>query len=242
MDEAVKILKEARKVAVLTGAGISKESGLDTFRDTDGSGLWSQYNPMDLATPQAFGRDPQLVWDWYNFRRNKAFEAFPNPGHETLAKWETRFDEFLLVTQNVDGLHQRAGSSKILCLHGNLLDTRCLESDTVIYKPDPFEKVPPYCKCGSMLRPHIVWFGEALPFGAMERAVEACSQADVLLVVGTALAVYPAASMVPYALSAGVPVIEINPESSDFSSRTIHLQGASGEILPKLDEAAFGES
>lgn len=234
-DEAAKVLNKAKKVVILTGAGVSKESGLDTFRDAKGDGLWSQYNPMELATPQAFQRDPDLVWNWYNFRRDKAFEARPNPGHEIIAAWEKKFDEFLLVTQNVDGLHQRAGSKKVICLHGNLLQVRCLKSGKTLTKEEPFESVPPYCQCGSMLRPDIVWFGEALPEGAMEKSLDATLEADVLLVAGTSLQVYPAASLVPYALQRGIPVIEVNVEQSDFSSKTCFLSGPSGEVLPKLD-------
>jgi len=237
MEEAIAHLRNAQKLVVLTGAGISKESGLDTFRDSEGDGIWSRYNPMDLATPQAFNKDPELVWNWYNWRREKAFEALPNPGHVTVSEWESQYPEFLLVTQNVDGLHQRAGSKKILCLHGNLLEVRCLKTDEILARPDSFPQVPPYCKCGSMLRPHIVWFGESLYPGTMETAINAAKNADVLVVIGTSLAVYPAASMVPYALNQGVPVIEINPEKSDFSERTIFIQGQSGVVLPILQNA-----
>ncbi len=237
MEEAAEHLRTARKVVLLTGAGISKESGLDTFRDSEGDGIWSHYNPMELATPQAFKKDPELVWNWYNWRREKAFQALPNPGHETLVEWERQYPEFLLVTQNVDGLHQRAGSRKIVCLHGNLLEVRCLRTDKVLNRPNSFQTVPPLCKCGSMLRPHIVWFGEALYPGTMETAISAVRNADVLVVVGTSLAVYPAASMVPYALNEDVPVIEINPERSDFSNSTIFLKGPSGTILPDLQRA-----
>ncbi len=237
MEEAAEHMRTAQKLVVLTGAGISKESGLDTFRDSEGDGIWSRYNPMELATPQAFRRDPDLVWNWYNWRREKAFEASPNSGHEIVFKWESQYSEFLLVTQNVDGLHQRAGNRKIISLHGNLLDVRCLKTDKILSRPDSFQDVPPHCKCGAMLRPHIVWFGESLYPGTMETAVNAARNADVLVVVGTSLAVYPAASMVPYALNQGVPVIEINPEKSDFSDQTIFLQGQSGVVLPKLYKA-----
>tara|TARA_Y100000589_G_scaffold155102_1_gene147682 strand:+ start:461 stop:1183 length:723 start_codon:yes stop_codon:yes gene_type:complete len=237
MEEAVQYLRSARRVVLLTGAGISKESGLDTFRDSEGDGIWSRYNPMELATPQAFNKDPELVWKWYNWRREKAFKAMPNAGHEVLAEWENQYPEFLLVTQNVDGLHQRAGSRKIVCLHGNLLEVRCLETDRVLNRLDSFKTVPPFCHCGSMLRPHIVWFGEALYPGTMETAINAVKNADILVVVGTSLAVYPAASMVPYAINEEIPVIEINPEKSDFSNHTIFLKGESGTILPNLQKA-----
>lgn len=236
MQEAVQILKKAEKVVILTGAGISKESGLDTFRDSENDGIWSRYNPMELATPEAFDKDPQLVWDWYDWRRNKAFEAEPNAGHLTLVEWEKQFQDFLLVTQNVDGLHQRAGSQRMLCLHGNLLEVRCLRTDQVMDRSNTFDNVPPYCACGSMLRPNIVWFGEALPVGVMEQAIDLASCADVLVVIGTSLVVYPAANMVPYALDAKIPVIEINPQRSNFSDATIFLEGESGKILPALQE------
>jgi len=235
--KAVEALKNSRKLLVLTGAGISRESGLDTFRNQGDDGLWGRYNPMELATPEAFSRDPQLVWNWYAFRRETASKAEPNPGHHTLAEWERVFPEFLLVTQNVDGLHQRAGSRKILCLHGNLFEVRCMHSSQVFKKSGPLAECPLKCRCGAMFRPHIVWFGENLFPGVMENAMQAASESDLLLAVGTSLVVYPAAGLVPLALEQGTPVIEINPEPSDFSNKTLHLQGKSGEILPRLQEA-----
>lgn len=234
LDQAAKLLKEARSVVVLTGAGVSSESGIDTFRDSKNSGLWSRYNPQELASPYAFARDPKLVWEWYEWRRNKARDAKPNQAHEIIARWEQEFSNFLLVTQNVDGLHQRAGSTKIICLHGNATEVRCTRTKEVFPKPDPFQEVPPYCQCGSMLRPNIVWFGESLPAGAMESAYEAVETCDVLVVVGTSLVVYPAANLVPTAIQRSVPVVEINLEPTDFSQGSISLTGKAGEILPEL--------
>jgi NAD-dependent deacetylase len=235
LRRAVKVLLKAQSVVVLTGAGVSAESGIDTFRDSKGSGLWSRYNPQELATPQAFSADPELVWKWYEWRRDRARTASPNPAHRVISSWENRFKSFLLVSQNVDGLHQRAGSKKIICLHGSATEVRCTRSTKVFLKPDAFEQIPPYCLCGSMFRPNIVWFGESLPPGAMESAYERISNCDALVVVGTSLAVYPAANLVPTALQYGIPVIEINVEAGDFSSRTISLLGKAGEVLPDLD-------
>jgi NAD-dependent deacetylase len=236
IKEAAQHLKSAKKVVVLTGAGISKESGIDTFRDKDDTGLWSKYNPMDLASPIAFNKDPKLVWDWYHWRRKKARAAKPNPAHEVVAKWESRFDEMFLVTQNVDGLHQRAGSKNLVCLHGNIWETRCSNTDKVLEKYETFDEVPPYCKCGAMLRPNIVWFGESLAPGVMELSYEKVLNSDVLVVIGTSLVVYPAAGIVPHALQAGVKVIEVNPDQSDFSSQTLFLKGRAGEVMPELDK------
>ena len=221
---------------MLTGAGVSAESGIDTFRDSENSGLWSRYNPHELATPNAFARDPKLVWEWYEWRRAKARSAQPNQAHEIIAMWEGRFPAFLLVTQNVDGLHQRAGSTRMLCLHGNATEVRCTASGQIFYRPNPLDELPPRCQCGAMLRPNIVWFGEALPLGAMETAFEAVAECDVLVVVGTSLAVYPAASLVPGAMQKSIPVIEINTQTTDFSSRSISLIGKAGELLPLLNE------
>lgn len=236
IHQAAEVLSQARSVVVLTGAGVSAESGIDTFRDSKNSGLWSQFNPHELATPQAFAKDPKLVWEWYEWRRDKARSAQPNKAHEVIAEWENQYPSFLLVTQNVDGLHQRAGSSHILCLHGNATEVRCTLSAQIFSRPDPFDELPPRCRCGALLRPNIVWFGESLPSGAMETAYAAVENCDLLVVVGTSLVVYPAASLVPAAIQKSIPVIEINTEPTDFSSRSISLIGKAGELLPRLND------
>jgi NAD-dependent deacetylase len=235
LQEAAALLSQARAVTVLTGAGISKESGIETFRDKK-DGLWSRYDPMTLASPESFAENPELVWKWYCHRRDQVNQTGPNEGHKVIAKWESRYKDFLLVTQNVDGLHEKAGTQKIVKLHGTLWEARCTKTGKVLSFVEEPETIPPYCKCGSLLRPNIVWFGEALPSGAIEQSVEHVLKSDVLVVVGTSLVVYPAASLVPYALQAGIPVIEVNPEQSEYSELCISLRGKSGEVLPELDK------
>ena len=234
MEQARQWLKKASKIAVLTGAGISAESGVPTFRGP--RGMWRRLRPEDLATPGAFARDPKLVWEWYAWRRGLIAETKPNAGHRALARLEERTGEFALVTQNVDGLHDRAGSRNILKVHGDIWDVRCLECGNESREERlKFPELPPRCACGGMLRPGVVWFGEGLPAGvwdAAERAVEAC---DVMLVVGTSAVVYPAAGLVPLAKAAGAKVIEINLEETPFSaSLDKSFRGKAGELLPEL--------
>jgi NAD-dependent deacetylase len=189
-----------------------------------------------LATPGGFARDPKLVWEWYDWRRDVVSKAEPNPGHYALAQLETEVTEFTLVTQNVDGLHRRAGSRNILEVHGSLWRTRCTgckeeREDMRIPLPD----VPPHCHCGSMLRPAIVWFGESLPGDVWHNAEEAARRADVFLVVGTSAVVYPAASLAPLAKSSGARVIEINTDATPISGLVdCSLRGPSGELLPLI--------
>lgn len=233
MSDAAHALARARSVSVLTGAGTSAESGLATFRGT--GGWWRNLDPMTLATPDAFARDPKLVWEFYQHRRERALEAMPNAGHETLAAMESAFEAFTLVTQNVDGLHHRAGSKNVITLHGDLWTVRCVAEGTS--REDrrvPLLELPPACACGALLRPGVVWFGEPLVPGVMEAATRAVLASEVLLVVGTSCVVYPAAGLVPAALSRGVRVFEVNTErAADFAGVTSIL-GKSGEVLPEL--------
>lgn len=224
-------LAEAESVAVLTGAGISAESGVPTFRGV--GGLWRNYRPEDLATPEAFDRDPSTVWQWYLWRRGLIDAAEPNAGHRALVAMEQRQARFTLITQNVDGLHDRAGSRRILKVHGDIWQIRCVacpyqRRDRALEYPI----LPPPCpECGAPMRPGVVWFGEALPRIVWAEAERAVSQADVLLVVGTSAQVYPAAGLIGTARF----VIEVNMEATPFSTRAgIVLQGPSGEILPAL--------
>jgi NAD-dependent deacetylase len=221
-------------VAVLTGAGVSAESGIPTFRGA--GGFWKDYRPEDLATPEAFARDPRLVWEWYDWRRQLIAKAAPNPAHFALAHLETRKPRFTLITQNVDGLHDRAGSRRILKLHGDIWRMRCTVCGA--NWPDrraPLPKIPPHCQCGGLARPGVVWFGEALPDGMMQEAEHAARSAAVFLVIGTSAVVYPAAGLVPYARQSGAKVIEINPEATPFSGMVdCALQGPAGELLPEL--------
>jgi NAD-dependent deacetylase len=234
LEQAREWLAEAGSVAVLTGAGISAESGIPIFRGADG--LWNNYRPEDLATPEAFARDARLVWEWYNWRREVIARAEPNAAHRALVQLEIRKPRFTLITQNVDGLHDRAGSGKILKLHGDIWRMRCTECGA--NWPDrrvPLPKMPPHCGCGGLARPGVVWFGEPLPEGMMKEAEHAAAAAQVFLVIGTSAVVYPAASLVPYATRAGAKVIEINTEPTAFS-KTVDcaLQGPAGELVPKL--------
>jgi len=234
LEQARDWLTQAKSVAILTGAGISAESGVPTFRGA--GGLWKDHKAEDLATPEAFARDPRLVWEWYNWRREIIAKAAPNPGHKALVQIEIRKPRFTLITQNVDGLHDMAGSGKILKLHGDIWRMHCLDCKANFpNRRVPLPKMPPHCACGGMARPGVVWFGEPLPEGMMKEAEHAASSAEVFLVVGTSAAVYPAASLVPYAKQAGAKVIEINTEPTSMSKVVdCVLQGPAGELLPKL--------
>lgn len=228
-------LRKARFVAALTGAGVSAESGLATFRDAP-TGLWARFDPHELATPSAFARNPQLVWDWYAWRRKCVAQARPNAGHAALAELELRAREFVLITQNVDGLHQRAGSRNVVELHGNIARVKCSREGTIVVNWETAANAVPRCaNCGALLRPDVVWFEERLPEPALAAAEDAAHRCDVLLVVGTSAEVYPAAALPVLAQRSGAMVVEINPQTTALSATADHvLRGAAGAVLPAL--------
>jgi NAD-dependent deacetylase len=238
--ELARRLRRAHRVAVLTGAGVSAESGIPTFRDAQ-TGLWAQFRPEELATPEAFRRHPCRVWEWYAYRRERATSVQPNAGHRALAELERCIGEFTLITQNVDGLHQRAGSRNVLELHGNILRTKCFEENVVVTEWADSGEVPPRCpRCGGLLRPDVVWFGEALPEAALEKARRAAAESEVFLSIGTSAQVYPAAGLIDEALAGLAYTVEINPDPTPYSHRVVHaLSGPAGSILPALLKAAF---
>ncbi len=235
LARAADALRKAKHVCVLTGAGISAESGIPTFRDAL-TGLWANFNPEDLATPEAFERDPKFVWDWYEFRRELIRQAEPNPGHFALAELAGRVPRFTLVTQNVDGLHQRAGSKGVLEYHGNILRDRCCVEQVIADRSEDSRHGLPRCAaCGGLLRPDVVWFGEAIPRGPMLAAADAAESCDVFLSIGTSSLVYPAAGLAESALRAGATVIEVNPDRTDLSPvADVVLGGQSGLLLPQI--------
>ena len=227
-------LRGAERVVALTGSGVSAESGVPTFREAQ-TGLWERFDPLELATPEAFARDPRLVWDWYEWRRRLVEGAEPNQGHLALAELERRLPNLTLVTQNVDGLHQRAGSGEVVELHGNILRSRCSWEGTVIDDYEPGEAPPPCPNCGAPLRPDVVWFGEALPAEAFEAASEAARACDLLLSAGTSSLVYPAAALPFDALERGAVLVEVNPDETPLSAHADYvLRGPAGEVLPEL--------
>lgn len=234
ISQARQWIQAARTVAVLTGAGVSAESGVPTFRGA--GGLWRQYKPEELATPAAFARDPRLVWEWYDWRRQMIARAQPNPGHRALVRLEHAKQRFTLITQNVDGLHERAGSRRVVKLHGDIWLLRCIAcARSVRDERAPLPELPPRCECGGLMRPGVVWFGEPLPPGAWDAAEQAARSAEVFLVVGTSAVVYPAAGLVPLAKASGARLIEVNLEETPFSAGLdCCLRGPAGEILPGL--------
>lgn len=228
-------LRAANHVAVLTGAGISAESGVPTFREAQ-TGLWAQYDPQELATPQAFQRNPRLVWEWYAWRRELVSQAAPNPGHVALVELAALVPKFTLITQNVDGLHQRAGSQGVICLHGNILETKCLTQAHVLDNWPESEDLPPTCPtCGSLLRPNVVWFGENLPMAALNTAVTAAESCDVFFTIGTSALVQPAASLPLRAAERGATLVEVNPQPTPLTRFVdFALSGPAGIVLPAL--------
>lgn len=228
-------LRAAQRVVVLTGAGVSAESGVPTFREAQ-TGLWARHRPEDLATPAAFRRNPRLVWEWYAWRRELVQRAQPNPAHRALVALEQRVPHYALVTQNVDGLHQRAGSREVIELHGNLTRTKCYEEDTAVDRWEETGEVPPRCpRCGGHLRPDVVWFEEALPAAALAAATARSAECEVFLCVGTSAVVHPAAQLPLIARDRGAMLVEINPGATALTPQAHHvLAGPAGVVLPAL--------
>ncbi len=240
-DDLIRKLRNSNRIVVLTGAGVSQESGLRTFRDAQ-TGLWAQYKPEELASPEAFHRDPKLIWDWYSWRREAVKAVRPNAGHYALAKMEQCIPKFTLITQNVDNLHRMAGSQNLLELHGNIQRVRCADCYMFTETWEDDSELVPRCKvCGGLLRPDVVWFGETLPRDQLEAAVEAARSCEAFFSIGTSGVVQPAASLAFAAHNRGAVVVEINAERTPLTPKADYfLQGKSGEILPPLVEAVWG--
>jgi NAD-dependent deacetylase len=241
LNAAARLIAGARRCAALTGAGVSADSGVPTFRDAQ-TGLWSKFDPARLASPEGFRADPRLVWRWYAWRRQLVAAAAPNAGHLALAQASRHFERFALITQNVDGLHARAGSRDVIELHGNILRTKCFAECGIRYD-DPGQLPagePPRCPhCGEWLRPDVVWFGEALNPGVLARAEEAASACDLMLVVGTSGLVYPAAGLPALARASGARVVVVNPNRSELDDLAeVVVRAPAAKALPALLAAA----
>ncbi len=232
-DALVDALRQASHVCVLTGAGVSAESGVPTFRDAQ-QGLWAEYDPLKLATPEGFADDPSLVWKWYAWRRELIADVAPNPGHVAIATLENLVPRVSLVTQNVDGLHQRAGSRNVIEFHGNIFVNRCFRDGHRVDASLGGE--PPACPdCGGPVRPGVVWFGEMIPDAARDASFEAAAACDAFLSVGTSSTVQPAAGLIEIAAGSGATTVEINPEPTAYAGRVdFALAGPSGVVLPEL--------
>ena len=231
----ISALRQSSSTTVLTGSGISAESGVPTFREAQ-IGLWARFDPQELATPEAFARDSALVWEWYEWRRKLVAQSRPNPGHLAIAEMQHLIPNVTLVPQNVDGLHQEAGSRRVIELHGNIMRTKCSVEDTTVEVFEGGGPPPPPCpSCGAPLRPDVVWFGEMLPQVALEEASMAARGADLLLSVGTSSLVYPAAGLPLEALDNGATVVEINPSETPLTPHADYaLRGLAGDVLPRL--------
>jgi NAD-dependent deacetylase len=241
-DALITRLRAARRLVIFTGAGVSQESGIPTFRDKQ-TGLWANFDAEDLATPAAFRSDPALVWGWYEWRRTLIRRAEPNAAHRAIAEMEKNVPQLTLVTQNVDDLHERAGSSRVLHLHGEIARARCescgdvhLHSTQEPSAAEPGRLEPPRCaRCGARVRPGVVWFGESLPAEPWREALEAARHADVFFCVGTSSVVQPAASLTDLAIRAGAATVQINPNLTGIDDRVSFLyRAAAGSVLPAL--------
>ena len=226
-------LKNAKKIVFVTGAGISQESGIPTFRGTDG--LWRKYDPMQLATIDAFYDDPKLVWEWYEDRRKNILQAKPNPGHFAIAELE-KYKKVTVLTQNIDGLHQRSGSTKVLELHGSIIRIKCSVCNFKDNIPTSFDELPPKCSsCNNILRPDVVWFGESLPQDVWNQAIFEAKSCDVMIIAGTSLVVSPANTLPVYAKQNNALLVEVNPEETIMSSEMdLSLKMTSAKALPNL--------
>ncbi|MHA1943359.1 MAG: NAD-dependent protein deacylase [Candidatus Thorarchaeota archaeon] len=234
LQTATEIINASEYLIVLTGAGISKESNIPTFRGEDG--LWRNYDAMQLATPTAFANNPTLVWEWYSWRQGLIAECEPNPAHTTLVKWEEKGILKSLITQNVDGLHRRAGSRNVLEVHGDLWALKCISCNHVERLSAPASGIPPCPQCENHLRPDVVWFGESLDSDIIEQVYIELGKADVCLVIGTSALVQPSASFPLIVKQRGGKLIEVNIEETGLSHVVdVHLAGKAGEILPTLD-------
>lgn len=209
-------LSKAKNIVFVTGAGISQESGIPTFRGKDG--LWRNHSAMRLASIEAFNQDPEFVWEWYNERRKNIFEAKPNGGHLAIAKLE-KYANVTVLTQNIDGLHQKAGSTKVLELHGSIIRIKCTVCDFKNETDEEITEIPPKCKCGNILRPDVVWFGENLNDEIWKNAIDLASHCDLMIIAGTSLVVSPSNSLPTYAKENGATLIEINPVNTRMSSQ-----------------------
>ncbi|MBE0431975.1 NAD-dependent deacylase [candidate division WOR-3 bacterium] len=234
-ERAAEVLRQALSLFVMTGAGVSAESGVPTFRGADG--LWRNYSAADLATPEAFSKDPALVWAWYHWRQGIILKAQPNAAHRALVALEARFERFLLLTQNVDNLHFRAGSRRVLELHGNIFRARCCRCGRKV--PHTIEEDAarslPECACGGLLRPDVVWFGEAIPSDVWQESVDFLKEAQAALFCGTSGVVWPAAAIPGFVREQGIKTIEINPEPTPITSIVdLSLRAKAGKALPEI--------
>ena len=233
MYESIKDqIKDIKKIVFVTGAGMSQESGIPTFRGKDG--LWRNYDAMKLATIDAFYDDPKLVWEWYNERRSNIFAAEPNPGHKAVAELE-KYVKVIVLTQNIDGLHQKAGSSEVLELHGSIVKIKCTVCDFRDEIMAEFSQIPPLCKCGNILRPDVVWFGESLPQDVWQKAMIYASQCDLMIIAGTSLVVSPANTLPLYAKQNDAILVEVNPKETEMSSEMdLVVRDTSAVALPEF--------
>lgn len=236
-NELVRRLTPDARITVLTGAGVSAASGVPTFRGADG--LWKNFTPETLATPHAFARDPTLVWEWYDWRRQMIAKCEPNAAHHVLASWSRRFPNLTLITQNVDGLHERAGTREVIRLHGSIWEVLCWRRCALSpprWRDDtaPYQEIPPRCPhCGDLIRPGVVWFGEALDAGIVDRARTAAA-CEVFITIGTSAVVYPAAGLIDVARRNGAFTVEINPETTP-AIVNLALRGGAEAVLPEID-------
>jgi len=225
-------IKDIKKIVFVTGAGISQESGIPTFRGKDG--LWRNYDAMKLATIDAFYDNPKLVWEWYNERRTNIFAAQPNPGHKAIAELE-KYTKVVVLTQNIDGLHQKAGSSEVLELHGSIVKIKCSVCNFKDEVMTEFSEIPPLCECGNILRPDVVWFGESLPQDVWQKAMTFANECDLMIIAGTSLVVSPANTLPIYAKQNNAILIEVNPEDTEMSSEMdLVIRNTSAITLPEL--------